>query len=151
MKKIILSIISCILVFVFALTTYTNDNHVKIRRLPNGSYFITEVQKYDNLLGSGNIKKACKTINYYDINKQVLWYVRITASFRYNGNISTCTSATVSAVSNSPSWKINDTSIKQNGNISTATASVTQYAASIPIHTYQRSVTLQCDKNGNLY
>lgn len=74
----------------------------------------------------------------------------VTASFTYNGTSSVCTSAAASAEAYNSIWKITNTYATKSGNSGTATTSATEYNMSVPLHTYKKSVSLSCDKNGTL-
>lgn len=97
---------------------------------------------------SQKIKTGTKTAYYYGNDGSLLWYVRVRATFSYNGSSATCTSASVSAVSQASTWAITNRSRTYSGNKATATATAKQYYLSVVILTVTRSVTLTCSPTG---
>lgn len=90
-----------------------------------------------------------KTKKMRDSNGAVLWEVSITATFSYNGTTSKCTSCSHKATSYHPSWSIKSVSSSRSGNTATATATAA-YSDGSTTHNYTESVTISCDKNGNV-
>ena len=72
-------------------------------------------------------------------------------SFTYNGSTSSCTSADVTAESNSSSWKVTNKSSWKSGNTGYASATGHQYnILGMETNTLSRTVSISCTKNGNL-
>lgn len=128
-----------------------NDNHPEIsyEYLDDGSYFITTITNLPSSKAT-NQKNASKTTQFLNANGNVMWSVTVTATFSYNGTSSTCTNASASATSNNSDWVISNYYASHSGNSGTATATAKKYYMSVPIDTVTKSVTLSCDKNGNL-
>ena len=55
-------------------------------------------------------KSGSKTQRYVNSSGATLWYVTVHAFFTYNGSTSSCTSADVTAESNSSAWKVTNKS-----------------------------------------
>ncbi len=114
----------------------------------DGSYF--EIVTYTDMTVNRGVRNSYRTSTFYNENKKAMWYVTVTASFSYDGNTSKCTSASASAGSYVDTWKIKNKSASRNGNKATATATANRYFLNTVVETLTRSVTLGCDKNGNL-
>ena len=83
-------------------------------------------------------------------NGKSLWYAKVTASFYYDGSTSSCTSSSASGGSYVSTWKILSKSSSRTGNVGSATVTAGSYYVGILIGTITETVTLACDKNGNL-
>lgn len=97
-----------------------------------------------------NTKTASKTVYYQDANNNKLWYVKVTATFSYNGSTSSCKSVSVTAGSYSSDWKVSNKSSSYSGNHGTASATGKKYYLGIVTKTVNESVTLTCSKDGTL-
>lgn len=95
-------------------------------------------------------KTGSKTVYYKNADNETLWYVKVTATFSYNGSTSTCKSASVTANSNNSSWKVSNKKSSYSGNHGTASATGKKYLFGIVTSTINRSVTLTCLPNGTL-
>lgn len=109
----------------------------------------TSVSTY-SIYSTTQTKTASKTIYYKDASDNVLWYVKVTATFSYNGSTSTCKSASVTAESCNSYWKVSNKSSSYNGNHGTASATGKKYLGGIVTSTINQSVTLTCSKDGTL-
>ena len=96
------------------------------------------------------MKNATKTTTYKNSNGESLWYAKVTASFYYDGSTSSCTSSSASGGSYVSTWKILSKSSSRTGNVGSATVTAGSYYVGILIGTITETVTLACDKNGNL-
>ena len=96
-------------------------------------------------------KSGSKTQRYVNSSGTTLWYVTVHASFTYNGSTSSCTSADVTAESNSSSWKVTNKSSWKSGNTGYASATGHQYnILGMETNTLSRTVSISCTKNGTL-
>lgn len=155
MKKFILTFITSVCI-IFSTSTinaatinYINPN-ITYEYLDNGSYFITTITPLPTAR-STNQKSASKTTQFLNSNGNVMWSVTVTATFTYTGTSSTCTNAVASATSYNSDWRITNSYSSRSGSSGTATATAKKYFLSSPIDTVTKSVTLHCDKSGNLY
>lgn len=99
---------------------------------------------------SSGTKSAHKSQYYCDSNGNKLWSVTVSGTFTYTGSSSKCTKASVSTTVYNSDWKITNSTASHSGNSATATATAKKYYLSTIISTKPLSVTLSCDKNGNL-
>ena len=95
-------------------------------------------------------KTAKKTGSYKNSSGTVLWSVTVTGTFTYNGTTSSCTKSVVSTSVSNSNWKISSSSSSKSGNKATATATAKCFYDGPMISTTSKTVTLTCDKNGNL-
>lgn len=118
--------------------------------LPDGSYIETEIIQNKNT--KSTITGARKRSTYKNASGVDLWYGEVTANFYYDGSSSSCTSASASAGSYSNLCKIKSKNVSKSGNSATATIVTSSY---LPegnfVANHSLTVTLSCDKNGNLY
>ncbi len=150
-KKIFLPCIIAVLLGIQPISVMANSNsviHVTKEYLNDGSYFETIIESNDNQKSS--IKNASKTLAYKKANGDTLWYAKVTADFYYDGNTSSCTSASASGKSYVSEWKILDTSSSRTGNVGSATVTAGAYYLGVYIDSVTVKVLLSCDKNGNL-
>ena len=96
-------------------------------------------------------KSGSKTQRYVNSSGATLWYVTVHAFFTYNGSTSSCTSADVTAESNSSAWKVTNKSSWKSGNTGYASATGHQYnILGMETNTLSRTVSISCTKNGTL-
>ena len=116
--------------------------------LSDGSFYET-ITYVNNEMTRGS-RTSSKITTFYNGDKKAMWYVKVTATFTYNGSTSKCTSATADAESYVNTWRIDRKSASRGGNSATATATAQRLVAGTVVETVTKSVTLSCDKNGNL-
>lgn len=156
------TIISIIFIALFLLISPTNafaqsnDNQNKIEYLDDGSYFETIIEDETPGSNSGSnvlstskttVTKS-KTTYYKNSSGQVMWYVKVTGTFKYGGGTSTCTKATVNAASQNSAWRISNKSSKAYNNKAQATATGKRYNSGIAVNTMTKTVTLTCSSTG---
>ena len=95
-------------------------------------------------------KTAKKAGSHKNASGTVLWSVTVTGTFTYNGTTSSCTKSVVSTSVSNFNWKISSSSSSKSGNKATATATAKCFYDGSMISTTSKTVTLTCDKNGNL-
>jgi hypothetical protein len=129
-------------------TTYMDD----------GSYYVTTVNESmtnivpgDMLQATASTKTGSKKTTYYNSSDDILWYVQVTGAFTYNGTTSSCTSSTVSAVSQDSAWAISSKSASKSGNQATGNATAKRYnGLGLVAQTVSKTVILTCSKTGAL-
>lgn len=91
-----------------------------------------------------------KVRNHYDSNGTLCWQFVLNGSFSYNGSSATCTSSTCSASIYSQGWYVISKSASKSGNAASANATMGESAGGVLANQVSASLTLRCDKNGNL-
>lgn len=152
MKKILTSLLLMLLVLspieVCGLETDATKN-VYYEYLEDGSYYEITIEENAMTRASGT-KTGTKKAKYVDSSNVTVWQVSVTGTFTYNGSSATCTSASVAATSYSSNWKISSKSATKSGNKAIGKATAKYYYDGTLVTTTTKTVTLTCDKNGNL-
>lgn len=91
-----------------------------------------------------------KDLHYYDKNGFVLWTFTLTAEFTYDGKTSVCNSTSVRYEIFDRDWKIVFTDHGKMGMTAWGKVEVQQYKLGIALKNYEKTLTITCDKNGNI-
>lgn len=153
MKKRLVFIV-CIVLYIFSVLAcgvqakeyLPLDSDKTIEYFSDGSYIITELSEY-NSLDKSSISRS-KTSTYYDNNNTSVWFVRLTATFSYNGTTATCTSSSTSYTIYDTAWQVTNAVASRSGNTATGDFTVKKYFLGIPIKTVNRTLTLTCSPSG---
>lgn len=160
MKKKILSLIMCfVMLFGFCMSSLAVDSMTEnmdaqtIEYFEDGSYLVTVY--YENpVLTRGTIyNKSCgRILTFYDNNGNKMWDVEFNTTFKVNEGVSaTCTAASFSAPRiYDSSWRYITNTTSKNGNKGSGTITMKKYFMGLPVRTETPTITVTCDKNGNL-
>ena len=102
------------------------------------------------LRGTRTISKT-KYVNYYDSGGTLLWTVSLTADFTCNKQKATCTAAYARHEVFDRDWSVVKTQVEKAGDTANGFFSVRQTKLGVPLKTIDRTVTITCDINGNVY
>ncbi|MBQ7296034.1 MAG: hypothetical protein IJW86_10795 [Clostridia bacterium] len=91
-----------------------------------------------------------KYANYYSSKGEALWSVYLTAEFKYNGRKAVCTSSSISFRIIDSDWKLIYSSRSEQDNTAVGNFVVKQYKLGVPLKEVEGTLTLTCDKNGNV-
>ena len=91
-----------------------------------------------------------KDLHYYDKNGIMLWTFTLTAEFTYDGKTSVCNSTYVRHEIFDRDWKILFTDHGKNGATAWGKVELQQYKLGVPLKNYEKTLTITCDKNGNI-
>jgi hypothetical protein len=132
----------------------------EVTYLSDGSRVVTEIFVEPSLAAtsqdilaaasSASTKSGSKKVSYENSSGTLLWYVKVSGTFTYNGSTSTCTKSTVSTSAPASNWKISSNDSGKTGNQAWATATAKRYNGSTVVQTVSRTVTLTCSKTGVL-
>lgn len=154
MKKIsiIAGIILCLhLVFAPAVTTQAATNETLA---DDTLYYETVIEETASVspMASNTVKTKTgyKTTYCKNANGTVLWSVKVTARFSYNGTTATCTSSSVSTTINNSAWKISNKYSTRCANYGTATATGQEYINNKLVKSVTKTVKLTCSPTGTL-
>lgn len=114
----------------------------------DGSYMVTMITGTDSR-ASGSLTKT-KISTYHSSSGDALWAVSVTASFSYTGTSSTCTSSSGNVSIYNSAWYEISCSASRSGNTATCNAEVGKKFLGITVTKVPHTVTLTCDKNGNV-
>lgn len=98
---------------------------------------------------SGNITGG-RSYTHRDSNGSTNWTATLTASFTYNGASATCTTASCSVSISDSSWYVVSRTASRSGNTATANLTMGRRALGVTVSTSNYTITLSCDKSGNL-
>lgn len=152
-KKLFSIILICILftTLSFNVAAAENSNNIvstDYEYLSDGSFYKTII--YEENILSRATHTSSKITTFYNADKEAMWYVKVTGTFSYNGSTSKCTSATANAGSYVNTWRIASKSASHSGSTAMATATAERLFVGVTVETLTKSVSLSCDKNGNL-
>ena len=147
MKKVL----SCVfaLLFLCMLIPKAKAETAEIEYLPDGSYFVTTIAADESDACRGNITRIKESI-YYDASGVEQWRMKLTASFFYNGTTSYCTSCSVTYTIQNTAWHFDGKQENIDGNVAFGSLTMVKKFLGITIKTVTRSLTLTCDKDGNV-
>ena len=99
--------------------------------------------------GNKTVSKT-KYASYYDKNGNLLWSVFLEAEFSYNGKTSYCKEARAYYETYDSDWKVSSSDFSTDGNTVTADFTAQQSKLGVKLKTVNKTLTLTCDKNGNI-
>lgn len=148
-------IISTIL-FSSSTTAYASDKQITTATTAYADEYyletiITDAASDNNaisLLSTVQTTSKTKTTYIKDGNGSTVWYVSITATFVYDGNMSQCVSCSHNASTYSSAWTIKSCSSTNSGSSATAYATATYTGASGISKDYSQTVTIHCSPSG---
>lgn len=158
MKRSISIILSLILFLSFTVIangqTNTETNLVvKMEYYSDGSYGITRlitdaICPADKVMSFRSTITKSKVYDHYSANNVLLWEVKLTASFTYNGSTASCTNATPSYTMYATTWSVTKSNATYSGNTATGNFTVKRYNMFIPVETVNKTLTLTCSPSG---
>lgn len=161
MKKIIPAILT--LALLLASVAFTPDMTVKAATatipvnetttyeyFEDGSYYMTTITILPSIERSSTIITVQKTGGYLNSENEVLWSATLTGKFTYNGSSSSCTDSSISTTFNSSAWKLSSSSASKSGSTASGSATAKCYFVGVAVGSKTVSLTINCDKNGNL-
>lgn len=114
----------------------------------DGSYIVVRVE--DVSARATNVRSGNKYLTYYDGSDNVEWEAKLTGSFTYNGTSATCTSASCTVTIYENAWYEISNTTTRSGNTATTQLTMGEKFLGITISKPQYTITLTCDKDGNL-
>lgn len=123
-------------------------NNNQIIHFDDGSYMIIFVE--DISPRAVNTRVANKYYTYYDGSDNVEWEAKLNASFTYDGTSATCTSANCTVTIYESRWYEISNTTTRSGNTATTQLTMGEKFLGITISKPQYTITLTCDKDGNL-
>lgn len=130
-------------------TNISSADEVERIVLNDGSYFEITIADF-SAKATQNVKVGAKTCTHKSADGRVLWTATLTARFTYDGITATCTNAVMNVSISHSSWYLISKSTSKSGNKATGTVSMGYRVSGVTAQTITRTITLTCDKNGNL-
>lgn len=151
MKKKILSLLTACLLVVCLLPVQVlaAEREETVTYYADGSYTVTTVEKYLTARASGTVTGSA-TKNYYSSSNKLQWKAVLNATFTYTGSSATCTKVnSLNVTIYDSAWSVGSKSTSKSGNTAygylTMNGAIIGGTQGVPV-----TLTLSCDKNGNL-
>lgn len=120
----------------------------RIEYLPDGSYIETVIT--ESVSRASGTKTGSKAQRLVDSDGTELWNIRLQGTFSYNGTSATCTNAVCTVTVSADNWYVVSKSAGKSGATASAEVTMGKKFLGITISKPEYSLTLTCDKNGNL-
>lgn len=128
-----------------ALGATQNDN---IIYYDDGSYL--KISTEDVTTRATNTRVASRLYQYFDSSDNLEWEAELDCTFTYNGTTSSCTSASCTVTVYDSKWYEYSNSTTRSGNTASTELVMGQKFLGITIAKREYTITLTCDKDGNL-
>ena len=150
MKKRILSMALALLMLVTLLPVRTFANQIENDTIvfDDGGYLEITIEYIS--ARATNTRIGNKYLTYYDSNDAVEWEAKLNASFTYDGTTSSCTSASCTVTVYDSIWYEISNSTTRSGSTATTALTMGRKFLGITIAKREYTITLTCDKDGNL-
>lgn len=149
MKKILsFAVAVCLIISIVPQLGYALNTENDVIYFENGSYLIVSVQTVESRIAG--TKSSSKTYQYCLPDGTLEWQAVLRGSFVYTGSSGNCTSATCNVTIYNPDWyEVSKTTGTANG---TASAELVMgyKVIGITTKTVPVSMSITCDKDGNL-
>lgn len=132
----------------YVLAVETTDNSAEIIALENGDYIVVTTEEYNTR--ASQTKSANRKYSYTTSSGEVSWVITLYGTFTYNGTTSTCTASSVDVTVNASNWYLVSKAASKSGNTATADVTMGKKLLGITIAKEDYTLSLTCDKNGNL-
>ncbi len=94
--------------------------------------------------------KKTKYANYYSSEGESLWSVYLTAEFTYNGKKAVCTDSSIACTIVDRDWKMLASSSREQDNTAVGNYIMKQRKMGVSLKEIEGTLSLTCDKNGNV-
>ncbi|MBQ3137701.1 MAG: hypothetical protein IJB74_09510 [Clostridia bacterium] len=91
-----------------------------------------------------------KYLSYYSSDGDLLWTVYLSADFTYNGKKSVCDDVKTFSIIYDSDWTLISREGTKNGSTASAYFKIRQNKLGVPLKTIERTVSISCDKDGNI-
>lgn len=157
MKRKIMAVIAC-MILSFCLVANVSafmvtEAEPRIEYFSDGSYVTTDIIETTDITTRGTLynKSADKVYTYRDAKGNEQYKIILHGKFRVDSGVSsTCIEATVRVEITNDDWKVISQSAWASGSQAIASVTLKRYLLFIPVDTVEKTITLTCDKNGNL-
>lgn len=149
MKRLLSMALAAMLVFcLLPVFVSAAEETVEIVYLEDGSYLTIQTITYETR-ASGS-KSGSKTYTHHGSNGDDNWKATLSGSFTYNGTSATCTSSSVDVTIYDSAWYTISKSASKSGGTATASVTMGEKRGGVTVTTLPISISLTCDKDGNL-
>lgn len=147
-RVISLAIIIILLIGLIPINAMAVEADSEIIYFDDGSYLEISIEHVS--ARASNSRVAYKYYRYYDGSDNLEWEAKLNCSFTYDGTTSTCTSANCTVTIYENAWYEYSNSTTRSGNTATTELVMGQRLLGITIAKREYTITLTCDKDGNL-
>ena len=150
-KRISAMLLSCLLLtLLLPMQALAANTQSTISRYEDGSYSVATVKRIDTAARASGTVTGATEVEHYSASGTLEWTASLTATFSYTGSSARCTSVDNLSVRIFESgWSMVSKSSSKSGN--TATGNITmRYSTLTGTGNFPITLTLSCDKNGNL-
>lgn len=138
-----------LLISFFLFPAHAAEHQETILYYEDGSYLVTTIT--ESVSRSHGTKTGSKDDRYFDVNGNLQWQITVTGTFTYTGTTSTCIYAGgTTSIANTDRFKLVSDTHTQTGSVATYTAVLGKKALGIVVSKETHSISLTCDKDGNL-
>lgn len=115
----------------------------------DGSRDEIEIVVFPGFKGTNQITGS-KTNKHYSSSNELIWKVKLTGTFQYNGTTSICVNAYSTVNLYQSSWTVISENTTHSGNTAHSVVTLGKYIAGVLMTAGYSNLSLSCDKNGNL-
>ena len=154
MKRIIATILSLIMILSISIPSkaqvpFTTNSEAEY--LGNGLYGIVTYETSDDISTyATSTKTTSKKYTIQNADGENLARFTLKATFSYDGTTSKCTSSSYTTEVFKDSWSFSEASATKSGNTATGSFKAKCVVLFITTQTVEKTITLTCDKNGNI-
>lgn len=154
MKKIAIVLFTSFCCLLNLNTTLAVNNIKKVQYIEekfNDGYYIETVIEEVPTNTRANVKNGSKTSTFKDSEGTIIWSVKVSGSFTYNGSFATCTSSSISTTCPATNWKLSNKKAYTSGSTAIASVTAKEYTfLGICTKTIEKTVKLTCNPDGTL-
>ena len=150
MRRIYSLVFALLLLAVFAaVPVQASEISEETTYFTDGSYVIITITEIPSR--AAGTKTGAKSARYYSNSNELEYAVTVTGTFSYNGTSSQCTSADgTTSITNTNKISLASESFSKSGAVATYTVTINHKVLGIVIGKETHSISLTCDKDGNL-
>lgn len=114
----------------------------------DGSYLVITIETSSSVARGTTTQN--KNYKYYNASNVLEWRIVLVASFTYDGTTSSCLAAGCNADVYTDNWTVISESESKSGNTAYGYATMGRISAGVVVDRPSYTLTLTCDKNGNV-
>ncbi len=143
--------LACVIVLLFGLIpidTLAAQTDCNTVCFDDGSYMEIGIEYVSTR--ATNTRVAYKYHRYYDSSDNLEWEAQLHCTFTYDGTTSSCTSASCTVTIYDSKWYEISNTTSRSGSTATTQLTMGRKLLGITVSKPQYTITLTCDKDGNL-
>ncbi len=151
-KKILVFLIAIVTTLSLAIPAFADSSEetVEIVNFEDGSYAVITISPNIQYRSGTTISKN-KDFTYFNTENEKLWKVTLSGTFAYvSGVSSSCTSANITYTNYSGGWSCSSKNAYTSGNSAIGNATIVLKILGVQVDSIPVSLTLTCDKYGNV-